>query len=162
MTSEGAAAERAEMADTLKVAWMLVYLARAHMSSLEDRATAILAIIVGGMVAIWATAKDFAPGASRGLDYAALAVVIVSIFVAGTWLLPRRNHALARARALSPGLLFGSGDAMQLREEVDLATWLSTRIEDETNRLRHCIHVAVGLNLLALALVASAYLVEKI
>jgi hypothetical protein len=66
-----------ESTSASEVAWRLVYLSRAHLTSLEATALAVLAIIVGGMVAVWTAIHEFESGVPRSLCYAAWAILVV-------------------------------------------------------------------------------------
>lgn len=148
----------APFGQTAKVAWRLVELSSARLADVEERANAILAVILGGLVAIWATITNFEPGATRALVYAAWAIVVVSVFVHGVTVLPRRRHRLSHP--LEPGCVFNHGRPLTFWEECELACNLWTAIDGETRRAIRGIRWAVGLNLLALALIGSAYLIE--
>jgi hypothetical protein len=145
---------------TARVAWRLVELSSARLGDVEERANAILAVIIGGMLAIWATIASFDPGATRAIVYVAWAIVVVSVFVHGVTVLPRRRHRLSRP--LEPGCVFNRGRPLTLSEECEIACSLWAAIDGETRRAVRGIRWAVALNLLALALIGSAYLVELI
>jgi hypothetical protein len=57
----GLADVSAPFGQTAKVAWSLVELSSARLADVEERANAILAVIIGGMLAIWATIANFDP-----------------------------------------------------------------------------------------------------
>jgi hypothetical protein len=146
--------------DTLRAAWALVHLSQAHLATLEARASTLLEVIIAGMIATWATIHNFDPGATRTVVYVAWGIVVLSVFIHGWIVLPRREHALAPM--LAPGHVFAEGKPIELSDECELAVVLSAGIRSETERLQRGMRWSVGLNLLALTLIACAYLVESI
>ena len=156
----GVADVSAPFGQTAKVAWTLVELSSARLTDVEERSNAILAVIIGGMLAIWATITTFEPGATRAIVYVAWAIVVVSVFVHGVTVLPRRRHRLSRP--LEPGCVFNHGRPLTLSEECELACNLWTAIDGETRRAIRGIRWAIALNLLALALIGCAYVVELV
>jgi hypothetical protein len=145
---------------TVKVAWTLIHLARVQLADIEERANAVLAVIIAAMLAIWATINDFDPGPTRAAVYAGWGIVVLSVFIHGVSIFPRQEHALARF--LQPGFPFTSRKALSIWDQCELACLVSAGIDREARRLRRSIRWSIGLNLLALGVIAGAYVAETI
>src|SRR5207249_8785128 len=91
------------------------HVSQGHLATLEERASALLAVIIAGMIAIWATIHGFDPGATRTVVYVAWGIVVLSVFIHGRIILPRREHALAPM--LAPGHAFAEGKPIRLSDE---------------------------------------------
>ena len=142
-----------------RVGWELLRLLQESLASIEETASRILAAQVAGTIALWTTLFTFENGPPRVLAWLALGVLIMSIALLGAFLRPRR--VVRFWDRVVPEDLFAARRSVSLEEETRTVRAISAAMRDHRDQLERGVAVSVPLGVLALALVAVAYGIEK-
>jgi hypothetical protein len=149
-----------DVARGLAVAWQLAQFTRAHVTSMEEQATRVVAAQVAGLIALWTQLGNFDGDAARILAWASWVTLILSITSLGPVVTPRR---IARFWEHLPLPTRGKTTVHPLTagEEARIVAQLATTTEEQAARIGRGLRVSIFLGLLALGLVSLAYVLEK-
>jgi hypothetical protein len=157
--SESAVDPEPDLARGLAVAWQLAQFTRAHVTSMEEQATRVVAAQVAGLIALWTQLSNFDGDAARILAWASWFTLILSITSLGPVVTPRRIARFwerlplpTRGQAVHP---------LTAGEEARIVAQLAKTTEEQATRIGRGLRVSIFLGLLALSLVSLAYVLEK-
>jgi hypothetical protein len=142
-----------------RVGWHVVHLSRASVSSLEDSAVRIVTAQSAGLVALWSQLHTFDVTAAAVFAWIAWVVLIASVAWLGVLVTPRRlSHFW---EGLLSTYVPKRDAAIVPQRELEIAADLTGSMQRQLLRLRRGLRVSIALAIVALALVAIAYVVEK-
>ena len=158
---ESQLAERgAALFETNRVGWHLLHFTRDSLTSLEEQATRVLAAQIAGLIAIWSQLHTFDRGLARSLAWAGWVFALAAPVRLAPLVTPKRLGRFWSALPVKDALL--RGDHIDSESEARLIVELSETAERQMDRVRPGLAKSIALGLLALGLVALAYVVEKI
>jgi hypothetical protein len=148
-----------DVASAARVAWQVVHLSRASVTSLEDSTVRVGAAQTAGLIGLWTQLHTFDRGAAAVLAWSAWVVLIVSVSWLGLLVTPRRLsefwEGLLRAHAPP------SGTPVTSQQELEIASGLADAMHRQLLRYRRGLRFSITLGIAALALVALGYVVEQ-
>ncbi len=156
---DSAAEPERDLTRGLAVAWQLAQFTRAHVTSMEEQATRVVAAQVAGLIALWTQLSNFDQTAARVLAWASWVTLILSIAALGRVVTPRRIARFWERLPLPP-----RGQAvhpLSEGEEARIVAELAKTTEEQAARIGRGLRVSILLGLLALALVSLGYVLEK-
>jgi hypothetical protein len=157
--SESAAEPEQDLTRGLAVAWQLAQFTRAHVTSMEEQATRVVAAQVAGLIALWTQLANFDGDAARVFAWASWVTLILSIMSLGPVVTPRRIARFwerlplpTRGQAVHP---------LTAGQEARIVAELAKTTEEQAARIGRGLRISIFLGLLALGLVSLAYVLEK-
>jgi hypothetical protein len=142
-----------------RVGWELLRVLQESLTSIEETASRILAAQIAGTIALWTTLFTFENGPPRVLAWIALGVLIGSVALLGAFMRPRR--VVRFWDRVVPDDLFAARRSVSLNEEARTVAAISATMRGHRDQLERGVAVAVPLGVVALALLAVAYTIEK-
>jgi hypothetical protein len=143
----------------LAVAWQLAQFSRAHVTSMEEQATRVVAAQVAGLIALWTQLGNFDDQAARVFAWASWVTLILSISSLGPVVTPRR---IARFWERLPIPTRGEPvRPLTTDDEARIVGELAQTTEEQARRIGRGLRISIFLGLLALSLVSLAYVLEK-
>jgi hypothetical protein len=140
----------------LLVAWELLEFGRESVASLEDGATRIAAAQVAGLIALWTQLGTFENGPPRVLAWSAWGLLVASVSLLAPMVTPRRLARFWEGMLTTDILAI---DSTAKEEEIIRA--LSVTMEGHMRRVRRGMTASVAIAVIALAVAALAYVLEK-
>lgn len=129
------------------------------LTSIEETASRILAAQIAGTIALWTTLFTFENGPPRVLAWIALGVLIGSVALLGAFMRPSR--VVRFWDRVVPDDLFAARRSVSLDEEARAVAAISATMRGHRDQLERGVAVSVPLGIVALALLAVAYAIEK-
>lgn len=146
-------------ARAVEVAWRLLDVSREHVRTLEDSVTRVAAAQIGGLIALWTQLYTFDAVLTRGLAYAALALLITSMLLLAWLATPQRLTRFWDSVPTHDLLI--RGQELSLDDEVELVAEVRDSLVRQIVRLRRGLRASVALAATALLMTLVAYAIDK-